>query len=193
MRELAMPCESQDGALVARLRAGEETAFETLVRAHHRRLLAVARRVLRDHEEARDAVQDAFLLAFRALGTFQDGQPLSPWLRRILINVSISRLRSRRPTARLTEAPRRAAGGSASGGDPERGRGAVDALLLRRELRARVQECIERLPDAYRQVVRLRYFREHDLEETARLLGESTSAVKSRLHRARLRMRAMLR
>jgi len=179
---------SDDSALLAGLRAREEGAFEILVRAHRQRLLAVARRVLRDPEEAHDAVQDAFLLAFRGIDSFHEGRPLTPWLRRILINVSISRLRTRRPTLPLTEAPQWMVPGGAGAG----GRASWDAALLRRELRDTVHACMNRLPAAYRAAVRLRYLNDMDTQETARALGESTGAVKGRLHRARLRMRRLL-
>jgi RNA polymerase sigma-70 factor (ECF subfamily) len=176
--------DSSEAALLAGLQSGEEAAFERLVRAYRRRLLSVARRFLRNHEDARDAVQDTFLLFFRSIHTFQQGAPLSPWLHRILINVSISRLRARRPSASLEEAFCER---------PLYGRNEpVDAALVRRETHALLRRCIRRLPGAYRRVVLLRYFRELDTEETARRLGVPAGTVKGRLHRARLRMRAAL-
>jgi RNA polymerase sigma-70 factor (ECF subfamily) len=78
--------QGSEGALVSLLRSGDEAAFERLVRDHGGRLLSVARRFLRDEEEARDAVQDCFLSAYRALDRFDQGSRLSTWLHRIVIN-----------------------------------------------------------------------------------------------------------
>jgi len=81
--------------LVARLRAGEESAFEQLVRSTSGRLLAAARRLLRNEEDARDAVQSAFIRAFQSLSRFREESRLSTWLHRILVNEALMRLRSR--------------------------------------------------------------------------------------------------
>jgi len=88
--------EGSERDLVSRLRRGDEDAFERLVREHGGRLLAVARRFLREEEEARDAVQECFLSAFRALDRFDQASRLSTWLHRIVINACLMRLRTRR-------------------------------------------------------------------------------------------------
>src|SRR5882724_11203794 len=82
--------------LLARLRAGEESAFEQLVRSTSGRLLAAARRLLHNEEDARDAVQNAFIRAFQSLSRFRQESSISTWLHRIVINESLMRLRSRR-------------------------------------------------------------------------------------------------
>src|SRR5918994_4512520 len=84
----ASPVESgsEDEALLLRLRAGDAAAFEDLVRAETGRLLAVTRRILPTEEDARDAVQDAFLFAFRSLDRFQGQSRISTWLHRIAVN-----------------------------------------------------------------------------------------------------------
>jgi len=81
--------EVNDYALLAQLRTGDATAYETLVRTYSGRLLAVTRRLLRSEEDARDAVQDAFLSAFRALHTFEENALLSTWLHRIAVNAAL--------------------------------------------------------------------------------------------------------
>ena len=88
--------EIDENALVAGLRAGHEDAYELMVRAYGGRLLAVAKRILRSEEDARDAVQTAYLLAFRSLDRFEGGSRLSTWLHRIVVNAALMRLRSRR-------------------------------------------------------------------------------------------------
>src|SRR5262245_1483632 len=87
---------SFDAPLVARLRAGDELAFETLVRRHGGRMLATARRLLRDDEAARDALQEAFLSACAAMDRFDGRARLSTWLHRIVINCALMRLRRQR-------------------------------------------------------------------------------------------------
>src|SRR6516225_8505504 len=88
-------CAPDDVALLERIRAGDERACEALVRQHGGRMLAVARRFLRTEEDSADAVQDAFLSAFRSLEGFQGNSALGTWLHRILVNVCIMRLRAR--------------------------------------------------------------------------------------------------
>src|SRR2546423_10306092 len=85
-----------DAALVARLRSGDGGAFEELVRTHTPRLLRVARRFLDSEEDARDAVQAAFIAAFHSIGNFASTARLSTWLHRIVINASLMKLRTRR-------------------------------------------------------------------------------------------------
>lgn len=188
------PPERDDRQLVDRLRAGDEEAFETLVRIHAGRLLAVARRFLGSEEEARDAVQDAFLSAYRSLDRFEEEARLSTWLHRIVVNGALMRLRSRRrrpeePIEKLL--PRFDAGGM-SVEFPREWKAPAQRLLERKETRSIVRDNIEKLPDGYRAVLLLRDIEERDTEETARLLGLTAGAVKVRLHRARLALRTLL-
>src|SRR5918911_2509645 len=83
-------------ALLIALRAGEEWAFESVVRLFGGRLLAVARRITRNEEDARDAVQSAYLSAFKSLARFEGECQLATWLHRIVVNMALMRLRSRR-------------------------------------------------------------------------------------------------
>src|SRR5438034_8131282 len=87
---------TDEAALVDRLRAGDSQAFEELVRTYGGRLLAVARRLTRNDEDAQDVVQSAYLSAFRALGNFEGACQLSTWLHRIVVNTALMKLRSRR-------------------------------------------------------------------------------------------------
>src|SRR5437667_7872562 len=82
--------------LVARLRAGEQSAFEQLVRSNSGKLLATARRLLPNEEDARDAVQSAFIRAFQSLSRFREESRISTWLHRILVNEALMRLRSKK-------------------------------------------------------------------------------------------------
>lgn len=182
-----------EAPLVARLRAGDDDAYAELVRRHTGRLLAVARRILGNEEDARDAVQEGFIAAFGALDGFAGGCRLSTWLHRIVVNAALMKLRRRRrkpeqsiedllPTflddGHWAEAPRRIE--------------AADETLARAELRAAVRAAIASLPDSYRAVLVLRDLEDLDTEETAEALGITPGAVRVRLHRARQALTALL-
>ncbi len=190
-----MPQPADDEqALLARLRAGDEAAFALLVRANAGRMLAVARRMLRSEEDARDALQDAFLQAFRGIGSFQGGARLSTWLHRIAINASLMKLRSRgrKPEQPIEELlPRFYEDGHRIDPGPAWRREAADPVE-QRQTREQVRAAIERLPEIHRNVLLLRDIEGLDTEETARLLDVKADTVKVRLHRARQALRTLL-
>ena len=88
--------EPDEVALLAGLRAGEDDAYETLLRSHSGRMLAVARRFMASEDDARDAVQEAFVSAFKAMDNFEGDSRLSTWLHRIVVNACLMKLRTRR-------------------------------------------------------------------------------------------------
>jgi RNA polymerase sigma-70 factor (ECF subfamily) len=179
-------------ALVAALRAGDEAAFEQIVRRYGGRLLSVARRVLGNEEDARDALQEAFLSAFRAIGSFTGESLLSTWLHRVVVNACLMRLRSRR--RRREESLDDLLPGFAEDGHfleaPSSWRS--DELLEREDARASVRGCIERLPARHREILVLRDIEELDTSEVAAALGITPNAVKVRLHRARQALRTLI-
>jgi len=186
--------ESGDDSALARLRAGDSAACEEFVRRYGGRMLAVARRYLRCEQDAADAVQEAFLSAFRSIRDFAGDSKLGTWLHRIVVNVCLMKLRSsrNRPATSIE---------SLLPAFDETGHHAQristwDSSPLERlhteELRSTVRECIVRLPEAYRVVLLLRDIEELDTAETAQRLGISTAAVKVRLHRARQALRTLL-
>jgi RNA polymerase sigma-70 factor (ECF subfamily) len=187
----ALPDETE---LLSRLRAGDDGAYETMVRAYGGRLLAVARRVLRNEEDARDAVQDAFLNAFRAIDRFEGDSRLSTWLHRIVVNAALMKLRTRRrkPEKSIEELlPSFLENGQMA--DPaEAWRKAPEAELGRKEIRELVLEKIHELPESHRNVLLLRDIEELDTEAVAEMLDVSGGAVKTRLHRARQALRSLL-
>jgi RNA polymerase sigma-70 factor (ECF subfamily) len=189
----ATPAGGPDAALVERLRRGDPPAFDELLRTHTGRLLAVARRLLGNEEDARDAVQDAFLSAFRSLDRFDGQAALGTWLHRIAVNAALTRLRSRRrhPERSIEDLlPTFLEDGHQArpGGDwPD-----PSAALERQETRDAVRRHIDELPADYRTVLVLRDIEELDTDETARLLGLTPGAVKTRLHRARQALRTLL-
>ncbi len=184
-----------EGALVARLQAGDALAFAELVRAHGPRMLAVARRLLRSDDDAADAVQDAFISVFRAIGNFEGGAKLSTWLHRIVVNASLMRLRNRarHPETSIDDLLPKFVEDGQHIDEPREWRSPepLDALE-RRETRNLVRSLIDRLPSDYRTVLLLRDIEGLDTKETAELLGVTPNAAKIRLHRARLALRTLL-
>lgn len=190
----AKPGARDDAALLTRLRAGEGRAFEELVRTNGPRMLAVARRFFTTDEDAADAVQDAFLSAFKALPSFEGGSALGTWLHRITVNASLMRLRARRrrPEIPIDDLlPRYRDDGHRI--DPLPASHPTDESdLERRELLARVRVKIDLLPDDYRTVLVLRDIEGLDTEAAAEALEITPGAVKTRLHRARQALRTLL-
>jgi RNA polymerase sigma-70 factor (ECF subfamily) len=173
--------------LVARLRRGDQVAYEQLVRSEGRHLLAVARRLLRNDEDAQDAVQQAVLSAFRALPSFTGGSRLATWLHRIVTNAALMKLRTRgrRPEESIEDLLPRYVEDGHHVEQFSDWTILADALMVRQELRTQVREAIDRLPDSYRTVLLLREIEELSTEEAARALGVTINTVKIRLHRAR--------
>jgi RNA polymerase sigma-70 factor (ECF subfamily) len=157
-------------------------------------MLAVIRHILANEDDARDALQEAFLSAFRALDRFDGRAQLGTWLHRIALNAALMKLRSRqrRPEASI-ESLLPHFGDDEHQIDPpspwaERG----DEVLQKRETRDLVRSCIDKLPEIYRTILLLRDIEELDTDETARLLGVNAAVVKTRLHRARQALRTLL-
>jgi len=187
----ALRTRDHDVLLVNRLQRGDEAAFEELVRLHGGRLLSVARRFLGGSEDAQDAVQEAFIKAFKAIHTFEERAQLQTWLHRILVNTALMKLRERRrrPEESIDELLPTF---TTDGHQAVESREWSDALLERKETAGIVRDTIARLPEPYRVVLVLRDLEERDTAETARLLGMTTTAVKVRLHRARQALRTLL-
>ena len=183
----------QEAELLAALRSGQEDAFERLVRTHSGRMLSVCRRILRNDEEAKDAVQEAFVSAFRGIGSFEGASQLGTWLHRIAVNASLMRLRSkkRRPEESLDDLlPGFTEDGHARN-DPQDWSPSALQMVETRETREFVRGCIDRLPEMYRVVLLLRDIEELDTSEAAEVLGVSEGVVKVRLHRARHALRRL--
>ena len=183
-----------DACLLDRLRRGDDAAFTELVEQYGGRLLAVAKRVLRNEDDARDAVQDAFLSACRALAAFKGDAKLSTWLHRIVINAALMRLRSRKQRSEQSIDDLLPRFDDEGWWDASLRPVAVSShdLFERRESRTLVRGCIERLPDTYRTVLVMRDIEDLDTDEVAERLGVTPNAVKIRLHRARQALRSLI-
>ena len=187
---------STDAILLASLRSGDQHAFEEMVRRFGGRLLATARRYLRSEADACDALQDAFLCAFKSIDTFKGDSQLSTWLHRILVNSALMHLRAKRSCAEADAGeldellPQFDTAGNWI--DERIHSAPPHALFEASETRAMVRRCIDLLPDNYRIVLILRDIEELDTEQTAQQLGINPGAVKTRLHRARQALRTLL-
>lgn len=186
----AAPETLDDEALVRRAQAGDLEAFNQLVLRHERPVFNVALRLLRDVGLAEDATQDAFIRAWQNIGSFQTGSVRS-WLYKIATNRSYDMLRAsaRRPAGSLEAEmveiePIWSAGGA--------GEESPDAHALRRELSIFLERALIALPDDQRMVVMLVDVQGLDYHEVAETMGIALGTVKSRLSRARAKVRQAL-
>lgn len=181
------------------MRAGDDRAFERLVREHVGPLRAVALRLLRSPEDADDAVQEAFLSAYRNFDRFRGDARLGTWLHRIVVNAALGRLRKRKRRPEhgaeivdMTELLPR----FRENGYPEQFAAQwvqpAEELAARAEIRQQVREMIDKLPENYRTVLILRDIEELSTAETGELLQLNPGTVKVRLHRARQALRNLL-
>ena len=185
--------EAVDVTLAA-LQAGDPKAREAWVRAELPRMRAVARRLLRDPAAADDVVQEAFVNAFRGLDKFRGDASLSTWLHRIVVNAALGRLRkaSTTPTDDAEPLEDEAGSGPMSGGSRPPRWGEVERIAAQDETRALTRRMIDRLPETHRTVLILRDIEELSTAEAAKALSVSPGVVKTRLHRARLALKALL-
>jgi len=172
-----------DEEAVERVRAGDTTAFEALMRRHNQRVYRVVRAVLNREDDVEDVMQQAYVNAFRSLRKFEGRSAFSTWLTRIAVNEAIRK--------RQTDATNAAAAGRSErmidampSPDPDPERAAYG-----RELRVLLERAIDALPEAYRLVFVLRDVEGLSTSDTAATLDVGEEAVKTRLHRARAMMR----
>lgn len=182
--------------LVERARGGDREAFRAIMTRCNQRLFRVARAVVRDEAEAEDVLQEAYTRAFGAIEGFRGEAGIATWLTRIVLNEAHGRLRRRRPTVALDAVEAAQAAGPAGGQvlafpnmakseDPE-------ADAARAQIRRILERAVDELPEPFRLVFILREVEELSVEETAGHLGLKVETVKTRLHRARRRLREAL-
>jgi RNA polymerase sigma-70 factor (ECF subfamily) len=181
-----------DDALVARSLAGDSRAFEAIMRRHNRLLFRSARSILASDADAEDALQEAYVRAWRSLAQFRGQAKLSTWLVRIVLNEALGRVRRRGahviPLEPIMGEP----------DDDPHDRIAGDATrqpehaALRGELRRLMEARIDALPEAFRTVFTLRAVEELSVEEVASALGLPEATVRTRFFRARAPLRAAL-
>jgi RNA polymerase sigma-70 factor (ECF subfamily) len=192
---MAQTAVQEDAELVQRILRHDDTAFEALMRRHNTRLFRVARAILKDDAEAEDALQDAYLDAYRHLGGFRGDSQLGTWLVRIVANHALMRLRKQKRDrvvlpfdAASDERP--GAGLEDEIADP-RAESPKDSTL-RAEIRRILERRIDELPVTFRTVFVLREVEGLSVEETAECLGVPAATVRTRLFRARGLLREAL-
>jgi RNA polymerase sigma-70 factor, ECF subfamily len=178
--------------LVHRAKAGDLSAFSQLISMYEARVFRLARHIVRNQEDAEDVLQNAFLKAFTALESFQENSKFYTWLVRITVNEALMKLRKRKRKKEVSlDEP-------VDTGEDQMVReiavwdNTPEESYSREELREILEKAVDELPAIYRAVFLLRDVDELSTEETAEALDLSVPAVKSRLLRARLKLREIL-
>ena len=172
---------TDEGAVVARVLAGDREAFRVLVEQEHQAVVRTCYRILGNLHDAEDAAQETFVNAYRALATWRHEGPFGAWLARIAVRVATRRAAGRR----AVEWPAPAAvetGATGTSPDPL-------VSVVRSETSASLRSAVARLEQPYREVVALRFFADLPLVEIARLTGRPIPTVKTHLRRGLLRLR----
>jgi RNA polymerase sigma-70 factor, ECF subfamily len=184
--------EVSDEVLVSTAKSGDANAFVELSKRHSNRLLQAAYRITRNWQDAEDARQDSLLKAFTHLKDFQEKSSFSTWITRIAINSALMILRKKRGCIEISI-------DGSEDSDRNYGRREVrsltedpESLLVREEREELLRDAILQLPQVFQDVLELRQAREYSTREIAQALGISVPAVKSRLSRAKLTLRAAL-
>lgn len=181
-----------DTDLAIRAASGDDAAFERIMRRHNRLLFRTARSILKSDAEAEDALQEAYLRAWRSLGSFRSEARLSTWLVRIVINESLGRLRRRGAQVLALDATIDLADISMEDvmeGNPDE---RPERAAMRSELRAMMEASIDALPETFRTVFMLRAVEELSVEEVSVALGLPEATVRTRFFRARGLLRESL-
>ena len=190
----APPAIATDASLVTLTAAGDHAAFEALMRRYNGRLFRAARAILKNDAEAEDAVQDAYLDAYRHMQDFRGDSQVGTWLVRIAVNHALMRLRKQKRDSVVVSFDQREPGDSGKIVDQladDRNEAPTDTML-RGEIRQILERRIDELPMSYRTVFILREVEEMSVEETSAALGIPSATVRTRLFRARALLRQAL-
>ncbi len=175
--------QNDEQQLIARAQRGDAEAYAALVRQYQEVAFRAAFLILRDVDEAADAAQDAFLRAYRALGSFKLSKPFRPWILRIVTNQALNRIKFTARRAKMTERY----GRSIAMDSPQ------EQSIEASEQNERLLQAVSKLSDDERALVSLRYFLELPEAEVADALKIPLGTVKSRLHRTLARLREIIR
>ena len=181
-----------DLALARRVAGEDREALRSLMRRYNQRLFRTARSILKDDGEAEDALQEAYLRAYRSMGTFRGDAKLSTWLVSIVVNEAIGRLRKRNRSAEVIQLDGSVDDGA---GDSEPNASTPELperAAMRAEARRLLERNIDALPDAFRVVFLLRAVEELSVDEVAAILGIPDATVRTRFFRARSLLREWL-
>lgn len=185
---------SQDAALIRAAQQGDHEAFEQLVRLYDQSVLRLALNLLRSEEDARDAYQEAFLKAYRNLGSFRFECSFYTWLYRIVTNICLDHLRKR--TIRREESPvietRNGARDLFDAVEDGRAEAHPERDLLRRELARRIEDALSTLAPRERLVFELKHYQGLRLRIIGEMLDTTEETAKNCLYRATQKLRAAL-
>jgi RNA polymerase sigma-70 factor (ECF subfamily) len=183
--------KDSDGMLVTAAKRGNARAFEGLVLRHKRRVFAVAQRITNNRDDAEDVVQETFHKVFLHLDNFQEKSRFSTWLTRIAMNEALMLLRRRRGI--FEDLPESTDDGVKSSSETFVDQGPnPEESCLRRERTQLLTAAINRLGPRIRTAILLRDIEEKSLEETAQILGTTSTAVKARLFQGRRKLRRII-
>ena len=178
-----------DLAIARRIAAGDRAAFIELMRRHNRRLYRLARATLRDDAEAEDALQEAYLAAYRSIAKFRGDANLATWLSRLVLNECLGRLRK---SARRQNVIPMVAGEDDMATTTPDVREVPEQAFARAQMRTLIERKLDALPEDFRTVFVLRAVEELSVEETAACLAIPEATVRSRHFRARSLLRESL-
>jgi len=179
-----------DSALVRRVQTGDREAFGDLVERHQRRVWLVCRQYV-GPDDADSTAQDAFVKAYTKLGKFDGRAAFSTWLTRIAINTCLDEIRRRRREGVRVQ-PTQDSEGDGVLETVEDMRAGPEQRAIERQAVGRLKACEARLPQRQREIFRLRFYAEMDLETIAATLGVHVGTIKTQLHRAVHRLRVEL-
>jgi RNA polymerase sigma-70 factor (ECF subfamily) len=185
---------NDDRTIVEAVLAGDHDAYRHLVERESASVVAACARILGDRSEAEDIAQEAFVIAYRSIGSWRADGPFGAWLARIAVRLAVRRAGRRKQVTWLDPI---AAEADEPGRDRFRTSGAADAAdpahtVVRAEQDARVRAAVAALDEPYREVVALRFFAERSLLEIAATTGRPLGTVKTHLHRGLARLRGVL-
>ena len=197
---MALPLEdtltasTPDAELARHVAGGSETAFRLLMRRYNQTLFRTARSILRDDAEAEDALQDAYMAAYRAIGGFRGDAKLSTWLTKIVVNECLARLRKSRRAAQVIpiDGDAEAANAVAEIRMSQESPNPTETEAMSAQARRLIEAKIDDLPDVFRVVFVMRAVDEMSVEEVAAGLGIPEATVRTRFFRARGLMREAL-
>ena len=184
--------EMSDAVLLSTAKAGDADAFVELSGRYYRRVFQETFRITRNQQDAEDALQDSLLKAFSHLKDFEERSSFYTWLTRIAINSALMILRKKRGCFEISMDGNDDLSGGRERREPQSPSEDPESSYVRREREALLKEAIVRLPPLCREVVELWQAREYTAREIAKALRISVPAVKSRLSRAKLTLRAEL-
>src|ERR1700728_1792567 len=183
--------KDDEGALVAAAKGGDITAFETLVGRYERKIFRLAQNITQNKEDAEDVMQEAFLKSYQHLDEFQGNSRFYTWLVRIAVNQALMKLRKRRPN-QISLDEEVDTGEDTMPREVEDWGPSPEERFEQTELAGILSTVIGELDPSFRVVFQLRDIEELSTEETADAVGLTVPAVKSRLLRARLKLRQAL-